>query len=68
MRVGLILTILMFGAVIGALGHAIYKGIMLPDVHFSYSTNECVEVINYMPNHNFDCDNLPFRFFHVWVE
>ena len=68
MRFGIAITILMCGALFGAMGYAVYTGIMLPDVYFSYSTKECVQVVNYMPNHNFDCENLPFRFFHIWVD
>lgn len=38
-----------------------------PDVHFSYSTQECVKVVNYT-DELFTCDNLPKRFYHVWVQ
>lgn len=40
----------------------------LPDVHFSYATNQCVEVVNYSSNDNYTCDNLPPKFYHVWVK
>ena len=39
----------------------------LPDVYFSYSTNECVQVVNYTDT-VYDCENLPKRFYHVWVK
>lgn len=39
----------------------------LPDVHFSYSTDECVKVVNYTDT-EYSCENLPDRFYHVWVE
>jgi hypothetical protein len=38
-----------------------------PTVHFSWSTEECVEVINYNGS-NYTCDNLPDRYNHVWVK
>jgi len=39
----------------------------MPDVHFSYSSGECVRVLNYT-DEVFTCENLPERFHHVWVE
>lgn len=36
-----------------------------PEVRFSYSTGECVEVL-YSEHHT--CENLPKRYHHVWVE
>ena len=39
----------------------------IPDVHFSYSTDECVKVINYT-DEIFSCENLPTKFNHVWVQ
>lgn len=38
----------------------------MPDVYFSYSTNECVKVINY--GTDYTCENLPEKFNHVWVQ
>jgi hypothetical protein len=46
----------------------VIKASMLPDVHFSYSTGECVEVLNYVEDEIWDCENLPEKFYHVWVE
>lgn len=40
----------------------------IPDVHFSYSTNECVQVINYVKDENYSCENMPGKFNHVWVK
>lgn len=68
MRFGVIFTVGMCIALVAVMGWAIYNSVMLPDVYYSYSTKECVRVENYMPDHNFDCDNLPFRFYHIWVE
>lgn len=39
----------------------------MPDVHVSYSTGECVEVINY-GDQDWTCDNLPRKYTHIWVE
>lgn len=52
----------------GMFMYAINNAVSLPDVHFSYSTGECVEVINYAEGHKYTCDNQPTKFYHVWVE
>lgn len=39
----------------------------IPDVHVSYSTKECVKVINYT-DEIFSCENLPTKFNHIWVD
>lgn len=39
----------------------------LPDVHMSYETGACVEVVNYGET-NFSCENMPKKFHHVWVK
>jgi hypothetical protein len=54
----------------GGLGLAAYAGneaLKMPDVHFSYSTDSCVKVINYT-DEQFDCSNYPTKFNHVWVQ
>ena len=54
----------------GGLGLAAYAGneaLKMPDVHFSYSSNECVEVVNYT-DEVFSCENIPAKFNHVWVK
>ena len=60
-----------YGAVFfGLLGLGVYAGneaLKMPDVHFSYATNECVEVVNYT-DEQFTCDNYPTKFNHVWVQ
>lgn len=44
----------------------------IPDVHFSYTTNECVQVLNYpstlFGTTAFSCENMPSKFNHVWVK
>ena len=37
-----------------------------PVVYQSYSTKACVEVVSPDPKHN--CENMPTRYEHVWVE
>lgn len=43
-----------------------------PDVHMSYSTNECVQVLNYpslfFGTTEYSCENMPEKFNHVWVK
>ena len=54
----------------GGLGLTAYAGneaLKMPDVHFSYSTDSCVKVINYT-DEQFDCSNYPSKFNHVWVQ
>lgn len=36
-----------------------------PDVIFSYSTKQCVKVIN-ADGTDGDCNNLPERYTHIW--
>ena len=53
-------------AILGA-AYAGNEALKMPDVHFSYSTDSCVEVINYT-DEQFDCSNYPSKFNHVWVK
>lgn len=52
---------------LGTLGYATNEYLKLPDVHFSYATNECVKVVNYT-DEQFTCANYPTKFNHVWVQ
>ena len=54
--------------IFGMFAHAFSTGASLPDVHFSYSTQECVKVVNYIDGHKYTCENLPSRSYHVWVQ
>jgi len=54
--------------IFGMFAHAFSTGASLPDVHFSYSTQECVKVVNYIDGHKYTCENLPSRYYHVWVQ
>ena len=62
------LTVAMIVGLLAGLLVAIDKAAALPDVHFSYSTNECVKVVNYDDDDNYICENLPKKFYHVWEE
>jgi hypothetical protein len=62
------LTVAMVVGLLAGLLVAIDKAAALPDVHFSYSTNECVKVVNYDDDDNYSCENLPKKFYHVWEE
>lgn len=53
-------------AIGGGMLWAVATAVSLPDVYFSYSTNECVKVVNY--GTEYSCENLPKRFYHIWVE
>ena len=47
---------------------AVIKASELPDVWFSYKTQDCVQVVNYVEGQNYSCENLPPKYYHVWVE
>ncbi len=40
----------------------------MPSVHVSNSSQECVEVINFAPEDNYSCEDLPKIYHHVWVK
>lgn len=68
MKISTIFTgLVIFGAVFMFV-QAFFNATSLPDVWFSYATNDCVKVINYKEGDNFSCENLPPRFYHAWVE
>jgi hypothetical protein len=56
------------GIIAGFMMYAFLTAMELPDVWFSYSTGDCVKVLNYAQGDNYNCENLPKRFYHVWVE
>ena len=69
MNWGRIIFILACGIYIGGtLMYAFNHAVSLPDVHFSNSTQECVTVVNYAEHHNYSCEHLPNKYYHVWVE
>jgi hypothetical protein len=63
-----ILTAAAIGLVVSLAALAgVNSALSMPDVHFSYTTEECVKVINYT-DEVFGCENLPSKFNHVWVQ
>lgn len=40
----------------------------MPDVHVSNSSQQCVNVINYAPEDDYSCENLPEIYNQVWVK
>ena len=60
-------TIAGAGVLVAGLAYAMTTAAAMPDVHFSYSTDECVKVVNYT-DEQFDCSNYPSKFNHVWVQ
>ena len=59
---------LLMGAFAGVLCWLLLSSMAMPDVWFSYSTDECVKVVNYVEGDNYSCENMPSKFNHVWVE
>lgn len=51
---------------------AIDYAFSIPDVTFSYSTNECVKVENYpgvlFGTTQYSCELMPNKYNHVWVK
>jgi hypothetical protein len=60
-------TIALGAPLLGMLGYVVLEATAMPDVHVSYSTRECVEVINYADT-DYSCENYPVKFNHVWVQ
>lgn len=59
---------LLMGALAGVVCWLFLDSMSMPDVWFSYSTDECVKVINYVEGENYSCENMPSKFNHVWVK
>ena len=57
-----------FLAIGAGVAYAFNYSMSIPDVKFSYSTDECVEVINYTEADKYSCENLPSKFNHIWVK
>jgi len=60
-------TLTFAGTMLAGLVYAMSTALAMPDVHFSYATGECVEVVNYT-DEQFTCANYPSKFNHVWVQ
>jgi hypothetical protein len=62
-----IFSFLAVGVLGAGLVYSMNSALSLPDVHVSYSTNECVKVVNYAST-AYSCENLPTKFYHVWTK
>ena len=59
-----------------AFGVGLFAGadyaLSIPSVKMSYTTNTCVEVLNYpstlFGTTEYSCENMPTKFNHVWVQ
>ena len=40
----------------------------IPEVHTSYSSGECVKVVNFIESDKYTCENFPHRYNRVWVK
>ena len=63
----MISTIVGIATIIGMFAIVVNASAM-PDVHVSYSTDECVRVINYNAEDDYSCYKLPKKYNHVWVK
>lgn len=63
-----ILQATVFGVLAAGIVYTVLDAASMPDVWFSYSTDECVKVINYDKSDKYSCENLPTKFNHVWVK
>ena len=61
-------SVAIVASLIGGFAFALNTSLGIPDVNFSHSTGDCVEVINYEEGDNYSCENLPSKFNHVWVK
>jgi len=61
-------SVVIVASLIGGFAFALNTSLGIPDVNFSHSTGDCVEVINYEEGDNYSCENLPSKFNHVWVK
>lgn len=61
-------SVLIVGGLIGGIAYAFSTAAAMPDVHFSYASDECVKVVNYDERFNYTCENYPAKFNHVWVQ
>lgn len=53
------------GLCAGVLLYGVTNALKIPDVHVSYSTNQCVKVVNYTDS-VYSCENMPVKYNHVW--
>lgn len=67
MKTFVVAVVAVFGMFVG-----VDYALSLPDVHVSYSTNQCVGVTTYQgvffDSLGYNCENMPEKFNHVWVK
>ena len=66
MRLEILLSVIAVIVGLILLAWAIWEYINLPTVLMSYNTGDCVRVINI--DTAYDCENMPNKFHHTWVE
>ena len=57
-----------FAIVLGLMIFALNFVMNIPDVHKSYSSGECIKVINYNKLDSYTCEDMPERYDVVWVK
>jgi hypothetical protein len=60
----LVLAAVAFTVVIAAMA---LQALSTPDVEFSYSSKQCMAVIN-TDNRDYSCNNLPSKYNRIWVK
>ena len=40
----------------------------LPAVYVSYSTEDCVKVVNYLEEDNYSCSDMPKKYNHIYLD
>jgi replication initiation and membrane attachment protein DnaB len=55
-------------ALLGTITYSLHMWAVTPEVHKSYSTSECVKVIEFTEEKEYSCENLPERFVLVHSE
>lgn len=63
-----LVTTILVAVAVCSFAYLFINSMTLPDVWKSYSTGECVKVINYVDDDNYSCENMPSKFNHVWVK
>lgn len=59
--------VIMFSIAIGAFMLLLDYLCSIPIVYESQSTGKCVQVSDVTENH-YTCDNMPLKYFHIWVQ
>lgn len=68
MKIEVLYQAILWGILGAMITFVVLEAARMPDVWFSYSTDECVKVINYDKDDKYSCENLPNKFNHIWVK